>query len=255
MPSSTWTPAALSSEARSLAGTCWRFVEAQHSVSTAKLTDSAADQLLLEQLIDATKPRVPAECAHLNYLLATPFRYGAPYPHGSRFRRAGPTEGVYYASESPDTAAAEMTFHRLLFFAESPATPWSGNPAEYTAFSARYATGRAIDLTRKPLDADRAAWTHPTDYTAGQALADAARSTAIDVIRYQSVRDLRHRANIALLTCRAFAKADIVARQTWHIHLDAAGARAMREAPRHVLAFDRRAFAADPRLTGMTWRR
>jgi len=255
MSSNIWTPAALSSNARRLAGICWRFVEAQHNVSTAKLTDSAADQVLLERLIETTKPRVPAECEHLNYLLSTPFRYGAPYPRGSRFRKAGITEGVFYAAEAADTAAAEITFHRLLFFAESPATPWPGNPGEFTAFAAEFASGRSIDLTRKPLAADQALWMHPTDYGASQALAEAARSAAIDIIRYDSVRDPQHRAGIALLTCHVFTKSEVVSRQTWRIHLDSAGARAMCEAPKHTLAFGRNAFAADPRIAGMTWSR
>lgn len=122
MSSSTWTPAALSSDARALAGTCWRLVEAQHHVSTLKLLDSVDEQKLLEELIEATKPPLPPECRDLHYLLSTPFRYGAVYPIGSRFRRAGMTEGVFYASETPQTAVAEMAFHRLLFFAESPNT-------------------------------------------------------------------------------------------------------------------------------------
>ena len=98
MSSNTWTPAALSSDARSLAGTCWRLVEAQHHVSTLKLVDSVAEQGVLEDLIEASKPPVPSECRDLHYLLSTPFRYGAAYPTGSRFRRAGLTEGVFYSS-------------------------------------------------------------------------------------------------------------------------------------------------------------
>ena len=165
MSSSTWTPAALSSDARALAGTCWRLVEAQHHVSTLKLVDSVDEQKLLEDLIEATKPPLPPECRDLHYLLSTPFRYGAVYPTGSRFRRAGMTEGVFYASETPQTAVAEMAFYRLLFFAESPNTPWPSNPAEYTAFSAQYATKKAIDLTKGKYSADRALWMHVTDYT------------------------------------------------------------------------------------------
>jgi hypothetical protein len=49
-----------------------------------------------------------------------------------------------------------MAFHRLLFFAESPNTPWPANPAEYTAFSTEYATKMAIDLTKGKYVADRA---------------------------------------------------------------------------------------------------
>ena len=85
-----------------------------------KIVDTLAEQGLLETLLERSKPPVPPECRHLHYLLATPFRYGAPYPTGSRFRRAGHTPGVFYASTSASTAIGELVFHRLLFFAESP---------------------------------------------------------------------------------------------------------------------------------------
>ena len=150
----TWTPGALSSEAVRLEGKYWRMVEAQHRVSTLKLVDTLDEQALLEDLLEESKPVLPPECAGLDYLLATPFRYGAVYPYGSRFRRAGRTLGVYYAALSVETALAEMAFYRLLFFAESPATPLPGNAADYTAFSAAVATERSIDLTRPPLDGD-----------------------------------------------------------------------------------------------------
>ena len=177
MSSSIWTPAALSSNARLLRGQCWRLVEAQHHVSTLKLVDALDEHALLERMIEETKPSVPPECRHLDYLLFTPFRYAA-YPRGSRFRRPGLTEGVFYASSTPVTAVAEIAFHRLLFFANSPATPWPGNPAEYTAFAAAYGTRRALDLTRPPFDTDSEAnkLRHVTDYRHCQALADAARA-------------------------------------------------------------------------------
>lgn len=243
---------ALARHARALAGRCWRFVEAQHHVSTLKLTDSLAEQAVLEALIEATKPPVPPECRHLHYLLATPFRY-ASYPRGSRFRRAGMTPGVFYAAERPETAAAEIAFYRLLFFAESPDTPWPNNPAEYTAFAAAFAADRAIDLTGRPFAARRDDWVHPTDYTACQALADAARDAGIAAIRTESARDPARGCNIALLTGRAFAKPKPVALQTWRIHLGAAGVRALCEAPKAGLSFERDAFAADPRIKALRW--
>ena len=43
-----------------------------------KLVDTLAEQALLEDLIESSKPPVPVECRHLHYLLSTPFRYGAP---------------------------------------------------------------------------------------------------------------------------------------------------------------------------------
>jgi hypothetical protein len=255
MSSNTWTPEGLSSNKRALRGRCWRAVEAQHYVSTLKLTDTLEEQSRLEELIEATKPRIPEECGHLPYLLSTPFRYGAPYPRGSRFRRAGLTPGVFYAAELPGTAIAELTFYRLLFFAESPDTPWPVNAGEYTAFAADFATQHGIDLTHIPFDTQRAVWTHPTNYSPCQDLADAAREAGALVIRYRSARTLDQILNLALLSCRAFAKSEIVDRQTWRIHLSAAGARAICEMPRMHIAFDRSAFSSDPRIVGMHWDR
>ena len=87
MSLATWTPAALSRERRPLSGTCWRAVESQHRVSTMKLVDTLEEQAALEALLEPSKPPVPDECRHLDFLLFTPFRYGAPYPTGSRSRR------------------------------------------------------------------------------------------------------------------------------------------------------------------------
>ena len=71
-----------------------RLVDAQYHVSLRKLTDSLAEQALLEGLVEGTKPAVPVECRPLDPLLSAPFRY-APYKNGFRFRRAGYTLGVY----------------------------------------------------------------------------------------------------------------------------------------------------------------
>jgi RES domain len=260
MSSSTSTPAGLSSEglssdAGALAGICWRLVEAQHRISTLKLVDSVDEQETLEDLIQASKPSVPPECQHLHYLLSTPFRYGAAYPIGSRFRRAGLTDGVFYAGESPEIAVAEMAFYRLLFYGESPGTPWPANPAEYTAFSAEYATRKAIDLGKGRYVKDKAAWMHLTDYAPCQAFADIARAAKIEVIRYRSVRDPQQGMNLALLACRAFAKPKPTGQQTWHIRLSAAGVHAVCESPNSRMTYRREAFAADPRIARLRWDR
>lgn len=255
MSFSTWTPVALSSEGHSASGFCWRLVEAQHKISTLKLVDTTEEQVVLEELLEGTKPALPPECEGLHYLLSTPFRYGAPYPKGSRFRRAGRTQGVFYASEEPHTAVAEIVFYRLLFFAESPDTPWPKNAAEFTAFSAAHATKKTIDLTKGKLARDRAHWTHLTDYAACQALADSAGAAKIEAIRYLSVRDPRKGLNLALLTCAGFSRTGPVNQQTWHIRLSATGAQAVCEAPRARITFDRTTFAADPRIAELRWRR
>jgi hypothetical protein len=255
MSSSISIAGALSSSIRPADGRCWRFVEAQHYVSTAKLTDTEAEQHRLETLIEATKPSIPPECRELNFLLATPFRYGAPYPDGSRFRRAGLTLGVFYAAQREETAAAEMAYYRLLFFAESPDTAWPTNPGQFTAFGVEYGVSRCIDLTQPPLSDHRERWLDPIERAGCQELADQARGLGIEVIKYQSVRDPSHGLNIAILSCRAFTNGEPLAPKTWRIHLSPSGVRAIREFPHSVLNFDRAAFAGDHRIAGMNWDR
>jgi hypothetical protein len=249
----TWTPAALSREIRRIAGRCWRVVEAQHLVSTMKLVDTLAEQRVLEQVLETTKPRIPTDCVGRHYLLATPFRYGAPYPSGSRFRRAGHTPGVFYASDTPHTAIAEMAFRRLLFFADAPTVPWPINASEFTAFAVRFRTASGLDLTAPRLDRDGDRWTHPTDYSACQALADTAREVRVEALRYRSARSAGR--NLAILTCRAFATTEPIERQTWRLHIGSAGVRALGDHQEERLAFDRAAFARDPRIASMPWDR
>jgi hypothetical protein len=165
------------------------------------------------------------------------------------------TPGIFYAAAVVEAAIAETAFYRLLFFAESPATPWPAGAAEHTAFSVRYGSGKAIDLTRLPFARQRARWMHPTDYAPCQALADKARAAGIDVIRYASVRDPQHRLNVALLTCRAFRARQPGGTQSWRIRLGPAGVQALREFPRTSLEFGRDAFAADPRIATIGWER
>lgn len=254
MSSDTWTADALRSELRPWKGRGWRLVEAQHRVSTRKLVDDLDEQALLEEVLETSKPPVPAACRHLDYLLSTPFRYDGPYPHGSRFRRAGLTPGVWYGAERVETAVAEMVFYRVLFYAESPALPWPENPSDYTAFSVRLASGAALDLTAGRLAEDRDTWTDPTRYEACQALAETARTAGSDLIRYQSVRDPDGGANLAVMECAVFAEPTPSDRQTWRIWLSRTGVDALCDFPDVRISFGVEAFD-DPRLSGMAWTR
>ena len=254
MSSPTWTPDALASESKRYEGRGWRFVEAQHQVSTLKLVDTLEEQRILESLIEMTKPIIPTDCRHLDYLLATPFRYAATPRTGSRFRRPGHTSGVFYASEESETAVAEIVFYRLLFFAESPGTPWPKEAVEYTGFSVALAVDRAIDLMVSPFVEYRATWIHPTDYGPCQSLADTARSARLALIRYESVRNPRADVNLAVLGCSAFSEPRPIERHTWRIRIGAAGAQALCEFPRRDVEFPPGTFT-DPRLAALAWRK
>lgn len=242
-----WTPDALRSEARPREGSCWRLVEAQHRVSTMKLVDTLDEQALLEEELEKTKPPLPAECQALDYLLATPFRYGR-YPGNSRFRREGYSPGVFYGAELVETAVAETAFYRLLFFAESPGSPWPKNALEFTAFAAAFRTDKAIDLMSAPFVAQREDWTRLNDYAPCLALADAANAAGIALIRYESVRAPKRGANIALLTCKAFSKAKPLRFATWRLFLSDYGASALCDMPDIRLSFPLAVFADDPRM-------
>lgn len=244
-----WTPSALASEARPLRGDCWRAVEDQHSATTRRLTDTAGEQELLEEILEESKPRVPEPCAGLHYLLQTPFRYGAPPPHGSRFRARGDRRGVFYASVDIPAAMAELAFWRLMFFEASSAGVTPRNAAVLTVFSVPYTTRSGLDLTRPPLDSDHALWMAPTDYSATQALAESARDAGVEILRYASVRDPRGRTNIAILECSAFGRREPVRQQTWRLWVDRNGVetrRAVGDEP--ALVFRRGDFSRDPRL-------
>lgn len=219
-----------------------------------KLTDSLVEQEIIEKIIEETKPPVPPGCEGLDFLLMTPFRYSASNPWGSRFRRPNAPDGVFYASEHPDTAIAEMAFHRLLFFAESPQTPWPQNPGEYTAFATEFRSERVLDLNVEPFIREPSIFELAT-YSASQDLSDVARIANIEIIKYPSARDPNRRSNLAILKPETFAKPEPVDRQSWRLHLDANGARVVCESPRFSIAFDRDAFAKDPRMNGFIWDR
>ena len=219
MSFNTWTPAAVSSEARPWAGTVWRMVEAQHTASTMKIVDNDAEQDLLETLLESSKPAQPGSVLALDYLLATPFRYH-PLRGGSRFR-AITDPGVFYGAESVRTASAELGYWRWRFLKDAVDVE-KLEPVAHTAFSADVST-QGVDLRQPPFSADAAAWLHPADYSATQAFAQVARVADVGGIQYQSVRDPKPAWCMALLTPQAFARPRPRLMQTWWlaVHQDA----------------------------------
>lgn len=249
-----WIPDALRSEAAPLKQTFWRCVEAQHVVSTLRLVDDLDDQALLEDILEETKPPVPDACEGLHWLYMTPFRYGS-YPNGSRFRRAGHSEGVYYVSEAQDTAVIETAFHLLLFYADSPDTPFPRQPTEHTCFDVPVSTDRAIDLTQAPFSDLSSLWTEPNDYSPTQALEADARDNEVELIRYASVRDPDRKPNAALLTCKAFAAQHPSRQHTWRLWFNKAGIHAICDFNKDRFSLPTNVFAADDRFSDFNWTR
>jgi hypothetical protein len=209
--SRTWTLPAVASEAKSIRLDLWRAVEAQHEASTMSLVDSLEEQLVLERVLEQSKPAIPEVARRLDYLLFTPFRY-LPPPGGSRFR-AGDDPGVFYAADLVRTACAELGYWRWRHLLDTPNLPAMPQKAQ-TVFRVR-AEGESVDLRDAPFARDHDAWSSSGDYSACQRFARVAREGGIQIIRYESVRDPGGGGCAALMTPYAFARPAPLDRQTW----------------------------------------
>jgi RES domain-containing protein len=179
-----WQGAWFASGVRTKAAKLWRGVEAQHVVSTMRLADDPVEQRVLEELLETSKPAIPADASDRHYLLFTPFRYRSPL--GSRFRRAH-DPGVWYGAEELGTACGEVAYWKWRFLMDSDALRATALHTEHTFFRAQV-RGRCADLTSSPWRAASRAWTHKSDYAQCQALGEAARKHEVAWIRYAAVR-------------------------------------------------------------------
>lgn len=192
----------------------WRGVEAQHVVSTMKLVDSEAEQVELEQILEASKPRAPA----VHFLIETPFRY--PSPHESRFRPAG-ERGIWYGAENIETACTELGYWRWRFLTDSDGLRDSELIVSFTLFPAKV-QGSAIDLSEPPWDDRPADWISD-DYAPCHRLAADARQRGVDWLRYWSARHVGgHCGAVFEPTC--LSAPQLSAQQTWHCKVTATSA-------------------------------
>ncbi len=68
---------------RPLQGRLVRLVESQEQVATLQLVDTLEEQALLEELLESSKPPVPADAEPLHYLLKTSWTVHATVPSGN----------------------------------------------------------------------------------------------------------------------------------------------------------------------------
>ena len=212
MSSSIWTRCAGDSRLRPLRLSPWRAVEAQHQVSTRKLVDTAAEQELLEELIDRAKPP-DVTAGKVHYLLATPFRY-PPLRHGSRFGTRH-ERGIWYGSETLRSAFAEVSYYRFVFL-EGTRAELGTITTQLTAFRIAARSQRGLDVVAAPFDRYRRAIASPSRYEDAQALGAAMRDAGVELFRYPSARDATHGVNVGAFTPGVFGKAKPRDFQTWH---------------------------------------
>ena len=215
---SAWKPAWFSAGVRTKTANLWRGVEAQHVVATMRLADNPAEQRVLEELLEASKPAVPREAAGRHYLLFTPFRYLSPI--ATRFRRAH-DPGVWYGGEELKTACGELAYWKWRFLMDSDGLRESALHTEHTFFRAKV-RGRCTDLTAAPWKAATSAWMDRNDYSRCQAFADEARGHDVGWIRYHAVRVPGGICG-AVLKPEALSLAQPYEQQTWACKTTAAG--------------------------------
>ncbi|HEX5675612.1 MAG TPA: RES family NAD+ phosphorylase [Azonexus sp.] len=196
-----------------LTGTLLRLVESQEQVATSQLVDSLERQTLLEDMLEATKPRLRKGTESLHYLLATPFRY-PPLKHGSRFGTRS-EHSLFYGSLEIRTVLAEAAYYRFVFWHGMVTPPAGKLDTQHTLFGAAYRTGQGLQLQAPPFDQHRAALASPSGYRASQALGTAMRSAGIEAFEFFSARDPQAGINVALFTPRAFSKKEPVSQEAW----------------------------------------
>jgi hypothetical protein len=221
--SPAWKPAWFDTGVRARSAMLWRGVEAQHIVSTMRLTDNLDEQRILEELLESSKPALPPEAKDRHYLIFTPFRYRSPI--ASRFRRAHDA-GVWYGAEELETACGELAYWKWRFLLDSDGLAGQALYTEHTFFQARV-RGRCADLSVLPWKAAAERWRHKSDFSDCQGLADEARKRELAWIRYTAVRVAGGVCGAAL-NSDALSIAEPLEQQTWACKTAAAGAYVQR---------------------------
>jgi len=188
-----------------LQGDIVRLVESQEQVATNALVRTLAEQALLEDLIETSKPKLPEPAIGLHYLLTTPFRY-PPLPWGSRFGRCF-EPSLFYAARTTDTVLAESAYYRFVFWSGMATPPPAPLDTRHTLFSVAVGTSRGLQLQHAPFEAHAADLVDRRYYGATQALGSAMRNAGIEAFEYRSARDPRQGLNVALFTPDALAAA------------------------------------------------
>lgn len=173
----------------SIQGTLYRVVESQEEIATSRIVDDMQEQARLEQLLDSSKPAIPASADKLHYLLATPFRY-PPLKHGSRFGRSF-EPSLFYGAMSIPTALAETAFYRFVFTGHLSVPFRRPLTTLHTVFSARFRSAKAVRLQANSWQDLHEALADPTSYRESQALGTDMRQSGVELFQFLSARALQ----------------------------------------------------------------
>jgi len=186
-----------------ISGTLYRLVESQEQVATMGYVDTLAEQALLEEMLEQTKPNYPSDIDAYHYLLTTPFRY-PPLEYGSRFGRTS-EPSLFYAGCDQSVTLAESAFYRFVFFDSiEGATETDKMRSEHTMFSIDYQTDLGVRLQHPPFNQFQAELSHLTDYSQTQQLGSDMREAGVLGFEYDSARDANNGICVALYNTSPF---------------------------------------------------
>jgi RES domain len=219
MSSASWNPDWVHEFSADLHMPAFRMVETQYVAATMRLVDSADEQLMLEEMLEASKPPLPPQAKGLHYLLAAPFRY-VPQT-GSRFRAVN-SPGIWYGADDAYCACAEIAYWRQRFLLDSVGLMKQTLVTDLSMYEASV-QGRTLDLLSHPWVLAQTLWMHPSDYAETQKLATLVRDSLSGVtwIRYASVRASDH-VCAAVFDPRSLTMVTAEGPyETWHCHTTA----------------------------------
>lgn len=196
----------------------WRIVETQEIAATRAVTASARSQSRLEELLDGTKPAIPADCKGLDYRLFTPFRY-PPLEYGSRFGAAH-ERGIFYGSVCLETAFAEASVYLWLFQSGlAELGPLEQIHAQRTAFEFMLKKEEGVLLREVVSDDDLAHICAPHDWQSSQHKGMQLRKQGAGYLIYPSAR-WQNGENIAVFNPLAFGKQTPLQSTQWRLQMN-----------------------------------
>ena len=199
-----------------ISGSMFRIVESQEQVATMGLVDSLEEQLLLEQMIEETKPK--DENKDIHYLLSTPFRY-PPLEWGSRF--GSKTEAsLFFGSKSITTLMCEAAYYRFVFWMGMSTPPSSKLRTQHTVLLIDYKSKYGAQLQLDLFVQHKSVLMDPGNYKDTQKLGNAMRVFGIKAFEYISARDPEERVNVALFDIEALASKKPVDTTQWFCETD-----------------------------------
>ncbi len=200
---SFWQSIESSSLVDNLSGTLHRLVESQGQIATRELVSGDLQkQQVLEELLEPSKPPVLPGTEHLDYLLATPWRY-PPLLYGSRYGRY--TEpSLFYGGIGVATTLAESAYYRWVFYFDM-AEPVQLLSSQHTLFEAEYLVSKGVRLHDAKFEAVQGRLTDRSNYQFTQHLGSVLRAAGIEAFEFPSARDPEHGNNVALLVPTALS--------------------------------------------------